>query len=262
MSATIGQVTETITISSYLPVISFEISESEIWIVAKGQCRLAICDITPVEAASAPILWRSSDPNNTSIDGSGLISTTMPGEAIISADSENGIHRECLVHICYPVTDIEFEQNEAIVFPGFDYKVKANVTMRTQSCVNHLVAFSSSNPEIATIDESGVVHGIKAGTTTITAIADSGVTASMTVTVRDALVLKLPSGLIEIEDEAFSGSACEVVIIPEGCTTIGEKAFANCKKLIRVIVPASVKNYPVNAFEGCNEDLVIDWEDH
>ena len=73
-------------------------------------------------------------------------------------------------------------------------------------------------------------------------------------------VLRLPSGLVTIEDEAFSGLACQAVILPEGCTTIGEHAFEGCTQLIYVRIPASVQaGWPENAFAGCNDDLVIDY---
>ena len=71
-------------------------------------------------------------------------------------------------------------------------------------------------------------------------------------------VLRLPSALREIEREAFANLACEAVIIPNGCTTIGEYAFSGCKDLVYVRIPASVTEWPENAFNGCNEALVID----
>jgi len=76
----------------------------------------------------------------------------------------------------------------------------------------------------------------------------------------DLSLLRLPAGLEVIEDEAFMGLACEAVIIPEGCTAIGARAFANCKALAYVRIPASVKTIAENAFEGC-DSIVIDRED-
>ena len=73
----------------------------------------------------------------------------------------------------------------------------------------------------------------------------------------DLALLKLPAGLKTIEDEAFAGLSCEGVIIPDGCTTIGAKAFASCESLIYVRIPASVEDIAEDAFEGC-ELLVID----
>ena len=76
---------------------------------------------------------------------------------------------------------------------------------------------------------------------------------------KDMTVIRLPQMLTTIELEAFMNLACQAIIIPEGCTTIGEYAFAGCTNLVYVRIPASVKNYPASAFEGCNEKLVIDW---
>ncbi len=69
--------------------------------------------------------------------------------------------------------------------------------------------------------------------------------------------LKLPSSLTAIGDEAFMGSLCEAIIIPDGCTAIGSKAFANCKNLVYVRVPNSVKSIAADAFAGCG-DVIID----
>ena len=261
ITLTVGNASDSVYITVYQIANSYQIVPSEIWIVSKDTVQLSLTDIEP-ENAELNVTWNTSDSSYATVDSTGFVTTKKPSDEsiIISADSENGIHRECMLHICYPVTNIEFEQGEATVFPGLDSKVKANVTMHTQSCVNHLVGFSSSNPEIATVDDNGIVHGIAAGTTTITATAASGVTASMTINVREPSELLLPTGLTEIDNEAFMGIACEVVIIPDGCTTIGEKAFAGCTNLLYVKIPSSVKSYPTSAFEGCNENLVIDWE--
>ena len=210
------------------------------------------------ENAEPAITWGSSDTSSATVDPSGIVTTKKPGNQaiIISADSDNGIHRESILHICYPVTAIDFAQEEATIIPFEDYQLTANVTMRTQSCINHLVSFSSSNPEVATVNEQGIVHGIQAGTTTITAEAASGVTASIDITVREAKILQLPTGLTEIEAEAFAETACEVVIVPDSCSSIGEHAFYNCKSLKVVRVPVNTE-IATNAFEGC-ENVVIE----
>ena len=72
----------------------------------------------------------------------------------------------------------------------------------------------------------------------------------------DLDALRLPAMLTDIEAEAFAGLACEAVIIPDGCTTIGSRAFANCGKLIYVRIPASVTSYPNDAFQGCGNILI------
>ena len=86
-------------------------------------------------------------------------------------------------------------------------------------------------------------------------------TKSVTIpALKNLSVLLLPGMLRTVEDEAFSNLACQAVIIPEGCTAIGEHAFAGCAGLLYVRIPSTVTGYPENAFDNCNEDLVVDWQ--
>ncbi len=74
---------------------------------------------------------------------------------------------------------------------------------------------------------------------------------------RSLQLLNLPAQLTAIEEEAFAGAAFEAVIIPDGCTFIGSRAFADCPNLIYVRIPASVTSIAEDAFEGCDQ-VVID----
>ena len=373
ITAAIGGVSDSIGIQSFLAAESFDLSETEVWLIAKENLQLNIQNILPAGAELFNIAWESSDIAIAAVDDQGLVSTKKPGDVIISAKSDRGISSDCLLHACFPVTAIEFDPSAYYCNINDCVQLYANVTMRTQNCVNHLVAFTSSDESIATVDETGMVYGVSHGTVTITATAASGVTASAEVQVheleqheakaatceeigwnaygtcircdfssyeeipalghdwntaeyqwsntsvtavhtckrdeshvetesvsisaiissptdetagsitwtsdeftkegfsvqtntveipalKNMSVLHLPGMLYTVEDEAFSGLACQAVIIPEGCITIGEYAFAECTNLLYVRIPASVKSYPDNAFEGCNPNLAIDWK--
>lgn len=62
----------------------------------------------------------------------------------------------------------------------------------------------------------------------------------------------LPSELIEIEEEAFSGTRAEQVILPSSLQTIGERAFADMTALREVSIPASVSQIGEDAFSGAS----------
>ena len=70
--------------------------------------------------------------------------------------------------------------------------------------------------------------------------------------------LYLPSQIEIIEEEAFMGAACEAVIIPDGCTTIESRAFANCENLQYVQIPASVTFLPQDVFDECGNVIIDD----
>lgn len=69
-------------------------------------------------------------------------------------------------------------------------------------------------------------------------------------------VIYLPDSVTTIETEAFINMAADAVIVPAHCTMIAGGAFANCRNLKYVKIPAGVE-IPDNAFSGCT-DVVID----
>ena len=64
-------------------------------------------------------------------------------------------------------------------------------------------------------------------------------------------ILILPSGLTEIESEAFAGVAAQKIIVPAGVTSIGPKAFANCRNLMVIDLPEGISHFAYDAFDGC-----------
>lgn len=63
-------------------------------------------------------------------------------------------------------------------------------------------------------------------------------------------VLVLPDDVKVVDVEAFQGAGMMRVIIPDGCTTIGDGAFANCPSLEWIYIPASVGSISSTAFSN------------
>jgi len=73
---------------------------------------------------------------------------------------------------------------------------------------------------------------------------------------QEMTVLHLPDMLGKVEDEAFENLACEAVIVPEECTTIGSHAFRNCRNLKYIRISQEIE-IAEDAFEGC-KDVIVD----
>ena len=73
-------------------------------------------------------------------------------------------------------------------------------------------------------------------------------------------VLRLPADLMNIEAEALSQLACQAVIVPRSCASIGSRAFAHNNTLLYVRIPnaCAVAN---DAFEGCS-NVIVDIRDY
>lgn len=71
----------------------------------------------------------------------------------------------------------------------------------------------------------------------------------------DMDVLRLPAGIQSIQASAFAGAACQAVLIPEGCRAIESRAFADCARLLYVLLPASLTDIAPDAFAGSDPML-------
>ncbi len=66
----------------------------------------------------------------------------------------------------------------------------------------------------------------------------------------------LPLSLQEIEEDAFSGTAAETVILPEGILQIGVQAFEGMPELSEVYIPETTEHIADSAF-SITADLTI-----
>ncbi len=219
-------------------VEDFELED--VWLVAKTSVvgLRYLTDLVPASGVMQ-LTWTTGNSTYATVDNTGYITAGAVGETTLTVtDAYSGITRTSTIYSCYPVTAIDLELSDASVYAGFPANVTANVTMRTQTCVNHLVTFSTSDETIATIDAQGNITTLQPGTVTITATADSGITASCDLVVNAIQrILSLPAQLTMIESEAFSGlSAVEAVRIPATVQSIADDAFSGSN--IIVLAPA------------------------
>lgn len=143
---------------------------------------------------------------------------------------------------------------------GEIYQPDITVTVDNLPFVNEPAAYTlkSSKTSVVRPTDDGRLEAVAPGTATITATTfDGSKTAKFNVTVVKATTLRIPAGTKRIEDEAFIGVAAATVIIPDGCESIGARAFADCENLIRAEIPESVTEIADDAFGGCPAGFVI-----
>lgn len=206
----------------------------------------------PTYATYQTVEWTSSDETVAVVDENGLVTASGVGSAVIAAIAHNGVKAQCTVNV-HPLVDtvlLAGAENADSFARGTTLQLTAEAF--PAEALNRSVKYASSDTTIATVDASGLVSFVGSGYVTITATAaDRGVVkASIELECLADAVLNLPASTKTIEDEAFAGSAVECVVVPEGATSIGMKAFANCTKLYKIIIPDSVTEIDANAFEG------------
>lgn len=82
----------------------------------------------------------------------------------------------------FPVTEITFNVSETLPLAiGMDSTL--NYTVGPEIATNKEIIFSSSNPEVATVDQHGTIHAVALGTATISAVPPIGFGADAAVEV-------------------------------------------------------------------------------
>ncbi len=123
----------------------------------------------------ATVQWSSSDTGIARVDNKGKVTGVKAGTATITATA-HGIQKTCTVTVKDPTFQID--QTSMTVYKGYTKTIKGSPTPNTT------IQWSSSNTQIATVNNSGKVTGVKAGTATITATAH-GIKRTCKVTVED-----------------------------------------------------------------------------
>ena len=129
------------------------------------------------------IIWSSSDNEIVSVSETGIVTANNIGEAIITAATRWGDHTaSCMVSVVVPVTGILLEQEQVELSSGSSKQLIA--VIEPDDATNKEVTWTSSNPEIVSVDEDGIITAHNGGTATITAVTKDGqFSADCTVTV-------------------------------------------------------------------------------
>ncbi|HTJ24284.1 MAG TPA: Ig-like domain-containing protein [Gemmatimonadaceae bacterium] len=139
------------------------------------------------------VAWSSSDASVVSVSESGLATAVGAGTATISATSEGITGTAAVTVSVVSVASVTVTPSPATVSPGGTVALTATVKDAGGNVLTgQIVAWSTSNPGIATVSSTGVVTGVAAGTVTITATS-GGKSGTSTVT-----VATLPVGSVTV----------------------------------------------------------------
>lgn len=136
------------------------------------------------------IVWMSSNSNVATVDGDGKVTGRNAGTAIITAISDHGERAACKVTVTRKNEEAARKKptldttSLSLVLQYNDLHPTHQLRL-TNSDHSFLYVYQwmSSNPEVATVSDKGLVTAQAAGTTTITAMVSNGQALRCSVTV-------------------------------------------------------------------------------
>ena len=152
-----------------------------------GSSEQLTATVAPAEADNKSVTWTSSNPAVATVDASGNVTAVGTGTATITVTTADGGRTATCIITVIPqaiyVTGIMLNKTSTTLTVGDAERLTA--TVAPSDATDKAVTWASSNTAVATVDASGNVTAVSAGSATITVTtADGGKTATCTVTVR------------------------------------------------------------------------------
>ncbi len=155
--------------------------------ISTGYSQQLTADVLPGYATNTNICWTSSNPAVATVNETGLVTAVSEGTTTVTATSVDGA-KTASVQITVqsiPVSSVSVSPATGNIYVGVSLPLK--VTILPENATNLNVNWSTANAAIATVNSEGVVTGVAAGTTAITATSvDGAKTGSMIITVKSA----------------------------------------------------------------------------
>ena len=156
--------------------------------------------LSPSNATNKEVTWESSDAGVAAVSKDGVVTAKKAGKATIVAKAadESGKYASCVVTVTEAKKEVTgVTLNKSSLNLGVGGSEVLSATVLPADATNKQVTWLSSTPSIATVSQSGVVTGVKEGTTQISVItADGSKTAICSVIV---------SGLTQTEPGTQTG---------------------------------------------------------
>ncbi|MBQ8316848.1 MAG: Ig-like domain-containing protein [Lachnospiraceae bacterium] len=153
-----------------------------------------VANITPSNASIQDVEWSSSDETVVTISKDGVVTAVGVGKATITALAKDGsgVTSTYEINVAAPknsVTSVSFDAEEFSMVEG-DSK-SLNVTVSPDDATNKAVQYTTSDENVATVDESGKIVAVGPGEAVITVTTTDGtkLTDTCKVTVAEKIVI-------------------------------------------------------------------------
>lgn len=169
-----------------------------------GASETLTATVTPNDVTDKTVLWTSSDTIVAVVSADGVVTARKAGKASITATAVSNpeVKAICEVTVVQPVEGITLDMT-SIIMEEFGNMVKLNATILPEDASDKSVRWSSSNPNVCTVTQSGTVVAVGNGTATVIATTvDGDIPATCVVNVKDYIYDVNRDGTIDVADIA------------------------------------------------------------
>ena len=139
-------------------------STSPVFVTNTGDVKATVY---PQDATNQKVIWHSSNTSVVTVDQNGHYKTLKPGFAYIYATSDDNenIRTFCEINVNVPLVEVSIQEASLNLKRGQSYQL--NYSAYSPAGVNVAFQWTSNNPDIASVNQMGVITAHKAGVTSV-----------------------------------------------------------------------------------------------
>ncbi|MCM1364608.1 MAG: Ig-like domain-containing protein [Faecalibacterium sp.] len=178
-----GGKTATCVVKVLEPVTDVSLDASEL-LLAVGDSAALKAEVLPEHATVKTVTWKSSNANVVTVSSSGEIKAVGQGKAVITCTTNDGEKTAaCEITVYEPVTGVSLDIAEKELYAGNEFILSAEIA--PSDATNKQLIWTSSNANVVSVSDSGVVSAQGAGEAVVTVeTADGGFKAECSVKVK------------------------------------------------------------------------------
>ena len=171
ITATCGKLSATCAVSVphvVVPVTTVTLDKTEVSIYPAETAQLT-ATVLPDNADDKTVTWTTSDPAIATVSENGLVTAVAEGQATITAKA-GAIEATCQVTVLHVVINVEsvtLDKTELTMV--LEQEVTLVATVNPANADEKTVTWSTSDPAVATVSQTGVVKAVGEGNAVITA---------------------------------------------------------------------------------------------
>ncbi|MGN1195593.1 MAG: Ig-like domain-containing protein, partial [Acutalibacteraceae bacterium] len=158
-----------VTVEVTSTAIELDISQIELW---ENESVTISYSLSPEDVTDTSVKW-TTDNESVAVVENGKITAKAVGTAVITATTnDSGLSASCKVKVSKKTTQVIIDKTELTIENGEAFTLKAEVLPADATYKS--VSWTSSDNNVAVVDEGGTVTAKGAGTAIITAKTDEG----------------------------------------------------------------------------------------
>jgi len=186
ITAIVGNKTATCDVTVTSPLKEIKVNPSEVTVL-KNQSQTVNVEYLPADTTDdKTITWSVENSKVAEITANGAevtITGKKQGETVVTATTANGLTSTCKVEVKeVPITEIKLDVTSKKLESGETQEVNVEY-LPADTTDEKAVTWKSSNTDVATVDENGVITAVAGGQADITATTANGVSATCRITV-------------------------------------------------------------------------------